>query len=161
MFDSASSVGEISGHSKIINSVSIRPNRPFRAVTAADDLAVNFYHGVPYKFAKSIKDHTRFVQCVRFSPNGDHFVSAGMDQKIFLYDGKEGEKVSELSACNASHTGGVMSVSWSPDSKQLFSASMDGSVKLWDVEKASVTAYFKIPSRTGAIDFLLLLKINK
>lgn len=82
MFDSASSVGEINGHSKIVNSVSIRPNRPFRAVTCSDDLSVNFYHGVPYKFVKSIKDHTRFVQCVKYSPNGDLFVSSGMDSKV-------------------------------------------------------------------------------
>lgn len=38
MFDSGTSVGEISGHSKTVNSVDIKPNRPFRAVTASDDL---------------------------------------------------------------------------------------------------------------------------
>jgi WD repeat-containing protein 1 (actin-interacting protein 1) len=82
LFDSASSVGEISGHSKIINSVSIRPGRPLRAVTGSDDMTVNYYHGVPFKFEKSITDHSRFVQCVRFSPNGDFFASASSDSKV-------------------------------------------------------------------------------
>ncbi len=82
LFDTASSAGEIGGHSKQINSVSIRSERPFRAVTASDDFTVNFYSGVPFKFVKSINDHTRFVQCVRYSPKGDHFVSAAMDQKV-------------------------------------------------------------------------------
>lgn len=82
LFDTGSSVGEMSGHSKAINACSLRPMRPFRAVTASDDMTVNFYNGVPYKFAKSIKDHTRFVYDVRFSPDGKHFASTGADGKV-------------------------------------------------------------------------------
>lgn len=56
--------------------------RPFRAVTASDDMTVNLYNGVPYKFAKSIKDHTRFVYDVRYSPDGKFFASTGADGKV-------------------------------------------------------------------------------
>lgn len=48
-------------------------------------MTVNYYHGVPFKFEKSIKDHSRFVQCVRFAPNGDFFASAASDSKVFWY----------------------------------------------------------------------------
>lgn len=82
LFDSGSSVGEISGHSKVINSVSIRPGRPLKAVTASDDFTMNLYNGVPFKFEKSITDHTRFVQCVRYAPNGDFFASGASDSKV-------------------------------------------------------------------------------
>lgn len=81
-FDTLSSVGEITGHSKVINSVSIRQQRPFRAVTASDDMTVAFYNGVPFKYQKTIRDHTRFVHAVQFSPSGDFFVSAGADGKV-------------------------------------------------------------------------------
>ncbi|KAI8911130.1 quinon protein alcohol dehydrogenase-like superfamily [Gorgonomyces haynaldii] len=138
LFDSASSVGEISGHSKVINAVSIRPGRPLRAVTASDDMTVNFYHGVPFKFNKSISDHSRFVQSVKYSPNGDFFVSAGLDTKLFLYDGKTGDKVEELSKAQGTHTGGVYSVSWSPDSLKLLSASGDKTAKIWDIATKTV-----------------------
>jgi WD40 repeat protein len=111
MFDTASSVGEIAGHNKAINSVHIKPNRPFRIVTGSDDNTVNFYHGVPYKFEKSIKSHSRFVQAVRFSPSGELFVSAGMDGKLFLYDGKTGDQKAELSTASQSHSGGIFAVS--------------------------------------------------
>ncbi|TPX34145.1 hypothetical protein SmJEL517_g03113 [Synchytrium microbalum] len=137
-FDTASSVGEISGHSKAINSVSIRQDRPMKAVTASDDLTVNFYNGVPYKFGKSITDHTRFVQAVRFSPNGEFFASAGMDSKVFLYDGKTGDKIAELSSAANSHTGGIFALSWSPDSKHVLTSSADMTAKLWDVGSKSV-----------------------
>lgn len=81
-FDTLSSVGEIMGHSKVINSVSIRQQRPFRAVTASDDMTVAFYNGIPFKHNKTIRDHTRFVHAVEFSPNGDYFVSVGADAKV-------------------------------------------------------------------------------
>lgn len=34
-----------SGHSKVINAVALRPNRPFRAVTGGDDRTLVFSHG--------------------------------------------------------------------------------------------------------------------
>ena len=70
--DTGSSTGEILGHSKVshstfkytllfkknyclvqvINAVSIRHQRPFRAVTAGDDSNIIFHTGVPYKYDK-------------------------------------------------------------------------------------------------------------
>lgn len=84
-FDTANSCGEILGHSKIINACSIRSVRPFRAVTASDDMTVNFLQGPPFKFSKSINDHTRFVQAVRYSPDGQFFASVGSDAKVCVH----------------------------------------------------------------------------
>ena len=137
-YDTLSSVGEITGHSKVINSVSIRQQRPYRAVTASDDMTVSFFHGVPFKHAKTIRDHTRFVHAVQFSPNGDLFVSAGADGKIFLYDGKTGDKIDELTTAEGSHKGSVFALSWSPDSTQLLSSSADYTAKIWDINTKSV-----------------------
>ena len=137
-FDSLSSVGEITGHSKVINSVSIRQQRPFRAVTASDDMTINFFHGVPFKYAKTIQDHTRFINTVQFSPNGDFFASAGADGKIFLYDGKTGDKLDELSTAENSHTGNIFALSWSADSTQILTSSADCTAKIWDVSANAV-----------------------
>ncbi|KAI7887352.1 WD40 repeat-like protein [Lichtheimia hyalospora FSU 10163] len=144
-FDTLSSVGEITGHSKIVNSVSIRQQRPFRAVTASDDMTVVFYHGVPFKYNKTIRDHTRFIHAVEFSPSGDHFVSVGADGKIFLYDGKSGDKIDELTS-DSSHTGSIFSVSWSPDSTHLLTSSGDCTAKIWDVAAKSVVNTFEFGS---------------
>lgn len=138
MFDSGSSVGEISGHSKAITACSMRPCRPARAVTCSDDFTVNFYHGAPYKFALSITDHSRFVHDVKFSPSGQFFASVGADGKIFLYDGSTGAKVKELSG----HKGGIFSVNWSPDSTKISTASGDSTVKVWDIESCAIVNDF-------------------
>lgn len=137
-FDTLSSVGEITGHSKVINSVSIRQQRPFKAVTASDDMTVAFLTGVPFKYVKTIQDHTRFVHAVQFSPNGDFFASAGADGKLFLYDGKTGDKIEELTTAENTHTAGIFSISWSPDSTQILTSSADYTAKIWDVNAKAV-----------------------
>jgi len=70
------------GHSKAINTVAIRQSRPFRAVTGGDDNSLVFSNGVPFVYNKTLQDHTRFVQEVKFSNNGDMFASVGADGKV-------------------------------------------------------------------------------
>lgn len=48
--DTGTSVGEIMGQSKPINSVDFRAERPFRIVTASEDNTLAFFHGPPFKF---------------------------------------------------------------------------------------------------------------
>ncbi|CAO3671286.1 unnamed protein product [Rhizopus stolonifer] len=151
-FDTLSSVGEVTGHSKVINSVSIRHQRPFRAVTASDDLTVAFFHGVPFKYVKSIHDHTRFVHSVEFSPDGEMFASAGADGKIFVYDGKTGDKLDELSAAENSHTGSIFALSWSDDSTHLLSSSADCTAKIWDVKAKTVLHTFTIDASPNPVE---------
>ncbi|KAF8483465.1 WD40 repeat-like protein [Russula ochroleuca] len=141
MFDSGSSTGEIIGHSKVINAVAIRHQRPFRAATAGDDNLIIFHQGAPYRYDKTIKTHTKFVLDVRYAPSGDHFASVGSDGKIFLYDGKLGETLGEFSE---SHTGTAYALSWSPDSKAISTCSADTTVKLWDVETRKATTTYTL-----------------
>ncbi|KAL1742536.1 WD40-repeat-containing domain protein [Schizophyllum fasciatum] len=144
MMDTGTSTGEISGHSKTVNAVAIRHQRPFRAATAADDALIVFHTGAPYKYEKTIKTHTKFVQDVRYAPSGDLFASVGSDSKIFLYDGKTGETVAELT--DSPHKGSIMAAAWSPDSKSLVTSSADCTVKLWDVESRKATTTWTLGS---------------
>ncbi|KAJ1577011.1 hypothetical protein NDA12_002675 [Ustilago hordei] len=141
-FDTGSSVGEVTGHSRQINAVAIRKDRPFRAVTAGDDNNLVLYHGAPYKYNKTINTHSRFVQDVAYAPNGEHFVSVGSDSKVLLYDGKTGDTLVELSAkASGGHTGTIFAVDFSPDSKKIATAGADGFVKVWDIAGEKVEAW--------------------
>ncbi|KAJ7170250.1 WD40 repeat-like protein [Mycena crocata] len=142
MMDSGSSTGEISGHAKAINAVAIRHQRPFRAATAGDDGLIVFHQGAPYKYDKTIRTHTKFVQDVRYASSGDHFASVGSDSKIFVYDGKTGETVAEFT--DSPHKGSIMACSWSPDSRSFSSSSADCTVKLWDVETRKATSTWSL-----------------
>ncbi|XP_046721677.1 WD repeat-containing protein 1 isoform X2 [Silurus meridionalis] len=143
LWDSGSSVGELVGHSKIINSVDLKQTRPYRLVTGSDDNCTTFFEGPPFKFKGTTSLHSRFVNCVRFSPDGNRFVSAGADGQIFIFDGKTAEHLGSLGGDKA-HDGGVYAVSWSSDSTQLISASGDKTVKLWDVASGTAVTTFKL-----------------
>ncbi|KAH3674310.1 hypothetical protein WICPIJ_009589 [Wickerhamomyces pijperi] len=127
-WDSGNSIGEISGHSAQINAVDIRSVRPYRAATVGDDSALCFFQGPPFRFEVSAREHTNFVKDVKFSKDGAHLVSVGMDKSIVLYDGKTGSVVRKIS--NA-HDGGILSVCF-VSNEQFVTASTDGTVKLWD-----------------------------
>ena len=126
-------MGEISGHSSQINCVSIRQQRPLRAVTGSDDTSLVFYHGAPFKFNTSLRgQHDRFVFGTAFSPDGSVFASVGADRKIFLYDGRTGEPKGQIG--EGVHTGSIFGLSWAKDSKKFVTASADQTVRVWDPE---------------------------
>ncbi|RFU36166.1 hypothetical protein B7463_g196, partial [Scytalidium lignicola] len=140
--DSGNSVGEISGHSAIINSVSIRQQRPLRAATGADDSSLVFLHGAPFKFATKVGSlHKGYIYGVGFSPDGNQLVSVGADRRIQLYDGKTGEATTQIG--EGEHKGSIFAVSWAQDSKRFVTASADQTVKLWDVEAGKAIQTWK------------------
>lgn len=146
LWDSGSSVGEIQGHSKSINTVDYKPTRPYRLVTGGDDFALGMLQGPPFKFTGNMRVHKRFVNSVRYAPNGEHFLSAAQDGKMFLWEGKSGEQVAEFQDGDNAHAGGIYAACWNGDSTRILTASGDKSCKIWDVETRSVVNEFKIGS---------------
>ena len=87
--------------------------------------AVSSSNGRPRE--RRLADHTNYVNCVRYSPDGSVFCSVGSDKKIILYEGKEGQKLRELKAADAKKhpQGSVYSCAFSADGAKLLTASAD------------------------------------
>ncbi|KAK8937418.1 hypothetical protein KSP39_PZI012579 [Platanthera zijinensis] len=132
MWDSGTNVGEFDGHSKRVLSCDFKPTRPFRIVTCGEDFILNFYEGPPFKFKHSHRDHSNFINCVRYSPDGTKFITVSSDKKGIIFDGKSGNKIGELSM-EEGHKGSIYAVSWSPNSKQVLTVSADKTAKVWDI----------------------------
>lgn len=66
------------------------------------------------------REHSNFVNCVRFAPDGSKFITVSSDKKGIIYDGKTCDKLGELSSDDG-HKGSIYAVSWSPDGKQVLS----------------------------------------
>ncbi|EAS35630.3 actin cortical patch component [Coccidioides immitis RS] len=146
--DSGNTVGEITGHSQSINSVSIRQQRPLRAAAAGDDKTLVFYHGAPFKYHTGHRDnHSNYIYGVAFSPNGDNLISVSGDRRIWLYDGKTGEP--KLQIGEGEHKGSIFAVSWSHDSRKFVTASADRTVKIWDVETQKVVQNWQLGPEQG------------
>ncbi|KAL1993423.1 hypothetical protein VTN49DRAFT_3372 [Thermomyces lanuginosus] len=150
-WDSGNSVGEIYGHTRPINAVSIRQQRPMRAAAAGDDNNVVFYHGPPFKFNTGIRDkHTNYIYGVAFSPDGAYLASVGADRRVWLYDGKTGEPKVQIGTDE--HKGSIFGVSWSKDSRKFVTASADRTVKIWDVEAGKVTQSWNLGGDEGNVN---------
>jgi len=148
MAETGTSVGEISGHSRTINSCDFKPNRPMKIITGGEDNLVCYLKGPPFKFENQIDLHSKYVQTVRYSPTGSLFASGGFDGKIFLYNGDTMENVAELKGdgIEQAHAGGVSAVHWSPDGTKLLTASGDRTCKIFDVESHKQTTLFEMGS---------------
>ena len=157
MWDSGSTVGDFDGHSRRVLSCAFKPTRPFRIVTCGEDFLANFYEGPPFKFSMSIRDHTNFVNCVRYSPDGSKFITVGSDKKGIIYDGKTGDKLGEFSNEDG-HKGSIYAVSWSPDSKQVLTVSADKSAKIWDIDENGSGTVHKTLTHTesGGVEDMLV-----
>ncbi len=144
--DTGTSVGEIMGTSKPINSVDFKPTRPFRAVVGSEDNTVCYFEGPPFKWKKSLSDHERFVYVVRYAPNGERFASGAADGRLFVYDGKTGDKLFELTSNESgasAHNGSIFSLCWDSTSTQILTVSGDKTAKIWHVDQKTQLKEFK------------------
>lgn len=139
-WDTGNSLGELVGPQKRVLSVDYKSTRPYRIMSASEDFNVCYFEGPPFKFKQSLSgNHSNFVNCIRYSPDGSKAVSVGSDKKMFLYDGKTGDLIDTFPE---EHTISIYSVTWSPDGTQLLTSSGDQTVKLWDVASKSVVQTF-------------------
>eukprot|EP01088_Endostelium_zonatum_P010060 TRINITY_DN233_c0_g1_i1.p1 TRINITY_DN233_c0_g1~~TRINITY_DN233_c0_g1_i1.p1 ORF type:complete len:697 (-),score=186.30 TRINITY_DN233_c0_g1_i1:69-2051(-) len=131
MLAGGASAGAITGHAKTITSCDWRPKKPYRLVTTSEDLGINWFEGPPFKWHHGLSgEHSRFPNQVRFSPNGDLWISVGQDKVGVIGNGETGQKVGNL---GEGHNGGIYGVSWNSQSTQVLTASGDRTCKIWDV----------------------------
>ncbi|CAL8084238.1 unnamed protein product [Calicophoron daubneyi] len=145
--ETGSSLGTLMGLSRNVNSVDFRPTRPFRAIAGNDEGLVTFYEGPPFTFKHSFKNHSAFVNIVRYSPTGEFFASAGADGKLFSYGGDSGDPSQEVGA--PAHKGGIYGLCFSGDGSLLLTASADKSLKIWQANERAITllSEYKFPDK--------------
>lgn len=141
-WDTGNKLGNLIGLDKCANSIDFKQTRPYRLIAGDDCFKTMLYHGPPFKLNLEIEDHSRFVNVVRFSPDGKYFATGSSDCKVLLYDGKTGEQCGELTDGKTSHSGSIYGLSWSPDSKEILTVSGDKSAKIWNVETKEVVVKF-------------------
>lgn len=107
------------------------------------------------KLLAVLRDHTKSVNIVRFSPDGKYLASGGDDAMMFIWHRVRcfgqpstfGISEQELrpnhpvqrwqSKTFSGHTNDVTGISWFPDSLKIATCSIDGSVIVWDVKSAN------------------------
>ena len=129
-WDTGSNLAEIVPHSKKVITCDVRPTKPTKLAYGGEDFKMSFYAGPPFKFAAALKEHSNFVNCVRYSPDGLRFASFSADKSCIIYDG---ETAAVLGKLEAVHGGGVYAGAWSPDGTKIATACGDKAVRVFDM----------------------------
>ncbi|XP_071504009.1 chromatin assembly factor 1 subunit B-like [Diadema antillarum] len=108
-------------------------------------------------FAASLSRHTKAVNVVRFSPDGELIASGADDSLMILWKlqdvgivapsfGKEDEDCKETwSAIKTfrGHLEDIYDISWSSDGSRIITGSVDNSAIIWDVQKGEKLVLLK------------------
>ncbi|GMI02115.1 hypothetical protein TrLO_g10054 [Triparma laevis f. longispina] len=150
IWDTGNNAGEFIGHNKRATTVDYRQQRPFRIMSGSEDMKTVFYAGPPFKRDSDTTSHSNYVNCVRYSPDGEMIVSVGSDKKIVLYEGKTG--VVQNSWENV-HAGSIYSVSWSSCGTKILTTSADKTAKVIQMPSGEVEGTYTLGEKLG--DFVV------
>ena len=137
MTDTGNNLGEIGGHSRTLLTCDFRPVRPFRIVTAGEDFLVNVFNGPPFRLSKSHQHHSNYVNCARFSPDGQRILTVSSDRKVLILAADSGDLMQEVDLTEG-HTGSIVACSWTSDSS-FVTCGLDKAVKVWSFEGVQQT----------------------
>jgi WD40 repeat protein len=74
----------------------------------------------------TLQGHTRYVNSITFSPDGNYLATGSKDKTIKLWSIETLKEVATLQG----HNDSVLSVAFSPDSKHIASSNSDKTVQL-------------------------------
>jgi WD40 repeat protein len=114
----------------LLNVEAYRLARSSKPATALD-VQAEFAHMIfSHPHLDGFLDAKDNVLATVFSPDGRSLASAGLDNKVTLWDASSRKAIAVLEG----HTDAVLAVAFSPDGKRLASAGKDMTVIVWDLD---------------------------
>jgi WD40 repeat protein len=104
-----------------------------KLLAGGENNEISVFEGAPFKFNKTLRAHTGFVNKVAFRPDGLFFVSVSADKSIAIYDTETLEVVRKI---EKAHNKGIIDVVWVNDST-IATSSSDNDIKYWNIESGT------------------------
>lgn len=164
------------GHSKKpVSSIDVHPSGEFFATGGWDNFCkiwslkavTDQKHDTKTKLLAVLRDHTKPINCVRFSPDGKYLATGGDDGMVFLWQKvrcfgqpstfgipdhalQPNHPVQRWQSKTFSgHAGDITGVSWYPDSTKIASSSIDGIIYVWDIKSATKLFQYNTSTKMG------------
>lgn len=99
---------------------------------------------VQWSCLRTLEGHSKSVQGVAFSPNGQLIASASEEGIVNVWNAETGQLVRSLGKNN---TGSLDTIAFSPDGQLIAAAGYDGEIKLWQTASGSAAGTLKGHSR--------------
>jgi WD40 repeat protein len=94
-----------------------------------EDSNVKIWNAKTFKLIQNLEGHSRALNSINFSSNGDLFVTTSMDKTAIIWDLKSVKPIHILK----SHNGQLISALFSPDGSKLVTTAQDNDAIIWDV----------------------------
>ncbi len=128
-------IGELSGHTRGVQSVSFSPNG--RMLTSASlDGTVRIWSVNSRAPILEMNDHAAVVTNAVISPDNTMLISGGNDGKVRIWGISIGGPLNQLSGFGSD----VISVAFSPDGSLIAAGTDDNAIHLWDAQSGNEVA---------------------
>lgn len=111
-------------------------------VVDTSDANIEIWHIPSETLIAELTKHEKGRIALAFSPTGEHLVSGGSADEVYVWDVAVWEKRNTLAA---EHTGAIVDIAFHPDGKLFVTSSWDGTARLWNVETGEQVAPLPLP----------------
>lgn len=144
----SSRAGKLPKFAAPVISVDARPNKPEMLVSLSNGELWWLNLQTEERLAV-VSGHVGVIKMVRYRPDGQSFVTGGVDQQLIWHDAV----TRVVSKAVAAHDHEISGIAFSPDGSRIASASWDNTVKVWQADGAEPVATLTHPDGVAAVDW--------